>query len=475
MGRNEHDRLAADLSAFLDGELSRRRADEIERALERPGPLQREYEELRAVRDRLRALPRVAAPDGFAEFLRDSLEREGLRTTAIDPDLQRPGAARRRALQMSLLRIGASAAVLVVGVLIGRELGRRMPYAQEPLNPRGSGGPVAVTPRGTVDLAAGDPNPDDVEHAREIALSQGNPPESNGVHDTAASRGGRAEARTPARDFGSMTSEQRNTTRSNQRPADESDAAIVDVVVTSTDAAQFAEMQAILNFWEAEQAAGRGVEGIFDDLPGVETAAAPPDAASAAPPPIEAERPVASAKQNGAPPALPKPDVFATEVVLQLPVWSVTELIEGLERRAPEQVRVQMNLRGSEASLLRQLAADPKTPRPAGAPPEAQRTNRGRRALVNRRAQVEPMNTGTSSDLAAGPGQADASTAASQPGELDQARRRALEVGIADAGRIFGDAFVRVLLQNLEEGDDAPVTFRVKVVPPPESQRGGAP
>ena len=104
--------LGADLSAYLDGELSPRRARRIERLLEESEDARHLLAELRAVSRDLGDLPRMHAPEGLVERIRHAAKR----WVASPP--RRVPASRVRVLRL-VTRVVASAAVIVVCVFAG--------------------------------------------------------------------------------------------------------------------------------------------------------------------------------------------------------------------------------------------------------------------------------------------------------------------------------------------------------------------
>lgn len=111
---DERDKLGADLSAYLDDELSAARSREIQRVLASSEDARRQLDELREVSEQLGALPRLRAPAELASTLAAQAEQQ-LRAA--------PRAGKRR---MRIIRLGAqvtaAAAVIVAGVLVGYQI-----------------------------------------------------------------------------------------------------------------------------------------------------------------------------------------------------------------------------------------------------------------------------------------------------------------------------------------------------------------
>ena len=151
LDEREQEKLAADLSAYLDGELSPERAADIERTLAASPEARRLLDELRDVADQLAALPRLRAPDELTAAMTRHAERRLL--------LDDVGTLRRTRTLRLWGRIGAAAAVLVACVFVGWEVFVR-PAPQAPVAP-----PVVTrAPVALPDVASGGgPRADEVE------------------------------------------------------------------------------------------------------------------------------------------------------------------------------------------------------------------------------------------------------------------------------------------------------------------------
>lgn len=106
-------KIQDDLSAYLDGELSSGRAEQVRRALADDADLSGELEDIRAVRNLLAALPRTRAPRGLADSVLQQAERASLVHTP-------PGQADSRAIRW--MPYAAAAAILVVAATLGMML-----------------------------------------------------------------------------------------------------------------------------------------------------------------------------------------------------------------------------------------------------------------------------------------------------------------------------------------------------------------
>ena len=107
------EQLEADLSAYLDGELTAERVRAVEQHLAESAAARQVLEELRAVRDQLGGLPRFAAPEVVAATV--------ARMPVRQVEAVVPGEVRRWRTIRLWTQVGATAAAaLVLGVFIGR-------------------------------------------------------------------------------------------------------------------------------------------------------------------------------------------------------------------------------------------------------------------------------------------------------------------------------------------------------------------
>lgn len=122
-----NDQFEADLSAYLDAELTPERAAEVERWLAQSPDARATLESLRAVHNRLSALPRHRAPADLA----DALARHAERRLLFDDHAPQP-----RLVWIKFAgRLTAAAAVLVACVLVGYQVLRPTPPAFQPTPP----------------------------------------------------------------------------------------------------------------------------------------------------------------------------------------------------------------------------------------------------------------------------------------------------------------------------------------------------
>ena len=103
--------ISEQLSAYLDGELTRSEARRVAAALAENPELTAELEELRKTRSFLRDLPRRCAGDDFAAKVLQEANSRGL--------VGRPGAAVRRRGPARWLRYCAAAAIVLVALGTG--------------------------------------------------------------------------------------------------------------------------------------------------------------------------------------------------------------------------------------------------------------------------------------------------------------------------------------------------------------------
>ncbi|MFQ5804989.1 MAG: hypothetical protein ACE5I3_00915 [Phycisphaerae bacterium] len=132
MASADKERLGADLSAYLDGELSPERAREVERLLAESEQARRTLADLRAISQSLGDLPRRRAPAGLPDKVRRSVERQVLLQ-------ERAPAGRPRVLKL-VARISASAALIAACVFAGWTVLQRV---NRPA-PRGVEGEIAA-------------------------------------------------------------------------------------------------------------------------------------------------------------------------------------------------------------------------------------------------------------------------------------------------------------------------------------------
>ncbi len=139
---SEAEKLGQLLSAYLDGELSRKDARRIEQALKTDRELAEKLDSLRWLRQAVRTLPRESAPVGMVERVLARAERNWLLSESP------PAAARARGWWVG--RLAAAAVVLIavgVGVVVVSELGRPSGRQEAGVGPEGP------------DLAAGEKAP----------------------------------------------------------------------------------------------------------------------------------------------------------------------------------------------------------------------------------------------------------------------------------------------------------------------------
>jgi hypothetical protein len=106
---NEHDKILADLSAYLDGELTPAQAQRVEQALAKDPQAARELSALRRTRELVRGLPRVSPSADFVAGVLAKAER----TSLVGAEAEPAGGA------FPYFRWVAAAAVLLVAVGVG--------------------------------------------------------------------------------------------------------------------------------------------------------------------------------------------------------------------------------------------------------------------------------------------------------------------------------------------------------------------
>lgn len=140
MAARECDKFGSDLSAYLDGELSDVRVAQIERHTIDCEACRARLAELREVSDQLAALPRLRAPDQLTAAMRRQAERRML--------LGGPEASRRSRLLMSILRVGASAALIAACMFIGWQAFQPAQVKREMSSPLAENGGAPEEKRG---------------------------------------------------------------------------------------------------------------------------------------------------------------------------------------------------------------------------------------------------------------------------------------------------------------------------------------
>ncbi len=125
MRPSKRDKLGAELSAYLDGELDAAHAAQIEGLLNRSQAARRQLAELKTVREQLRGLPLRKAPAELAQAVRRRLERQAL----LEPS--RPGRLRRVLPWLATL---SAAAVILMAVGLWQRARPAAPAASGPGN-----------------------------------------------------------------------------------------------------------------------------------------------------------------------------------------------------------------------------------------------------------------------------------------------------------------------------------------------------
>ena len=108
---NHYDSIREQLSAYLDGELTPSQTLEVEQALAAEPALQRELEQLRALRKRLRQLPVAQTSDDFISRVLHQAERRRLKGSSHSPSRRESHWLRRTAVAACIaLALGAGGA-----------------------------------------------------------------------------------------------------------------------------------------------------------------------------------------------------------------------------------------------------------------------------------------------------------------------------------------------------------------------------
>lgn len=307
----ERDNLLADLSAYLDGELGAARAAEVERLLAESPDARQMLDELREVRDRVRALPRARAPAELSAGL-------GAQVQSRLSGLRRASFWSGRVLRVGVPLAAAAAAVLAVGVFLRHqtqpEVRTAAPRAAQRLSLKLPG---AATVEPTAPLAAAP--------TEELAEQQ---PEADSERFTSLGRASGEAAVAP--------------------PVAEGPA--VAVVLHPKDEVEYAKYAALLERWLRE--AGRVEPVPAAALPGGQPGGQAPTA-------------VVARAVEAAPGTAPRALAYAYQLALPELDARVAQL---LEVNPPEQVTVQTNFAAEDGTVADQLT--PTAP-PQGETPGA--------------------------------------------------------------------------------------------------------
>jgi hypothetical protein len=316
----DQDMLAAELSAYLDGELTPERARAVEERLAESPAARQLLEELRGVTDQLAALPRHRAPDELAAALQRAAEQQLPRGAS-------PPLRRLRTLRL-LARLTVSAAALAACVLIGYQLAQppRVAPLSRAVAPRRElpGTPAAASrgERAAPDTAAESPWALDSVAAPADRVS---PATASEVRDRSALPAGTPVAAVPppapeaARAAGGRLSGAASTVdaltadgRATAPPA----APAVQVWVQARDAAEYAAAHAVLADWNR------------DDLEDHDRAAV-------------------------------KPRTDATQFEYRIAAGDISQRLKALTTAVhdPQQVQVELRFAAADSHILAQAAA----------------------------------------------------------------------------------------------------------------------
>lgn len=358
MTANGRDKLTADLSAYLDGELPPERTRQIEQHLAESEDARQTLEQLRRVSDQLAHLPRARAPDELTAAMRRHAERSEL--------LDQPRPTSRARILPLFVRLSAAAAVLIGCVLVGRQMltrdqappksgttltnaqpraadeGQRFATAkklreQEIDLPQIREAPAAVALAPADTLALDTDGTPTVSAA--VGIVAGEPVDT----DTSATVAGPERVSSP--DYSAVARVESTTealdaedmyygldSNGDKSAAIHSPEPSVEVLITPQNSEQYAAAYLALTEWSADQ-------------PGVELAVAA-DLGRQARLRVEPELRFSDRAGDGLPPS-------GARATGQISAANVTTFIEHLERQAPQQVHFQ--LRSSRVDLLRKL------------------------------------------------------------------------------------------------------------------------
>jgi hypothetical protein len=344
----DKEQLGADLSAYLDGELSPRRAREIERLLKESEGARRLLAELRAVSQDLRDLPRMRAPESLADAVRRANERQ-----VAEP--RRAPAGRMRVVRL-FTRVAASAAVIAVCMFAGWMLHERLAppparptIAQEARAPKGRARDAvarrALSREGVpADVAAAKPPAVAMAELKSLGYVGADQNEDGKLGPSAEPQPPADKVLVAAMPPAPKTGETA-LTLDVAAPATDMPPTL-NVVVTPRDAEQFDAALQLVAAWQQQppvvgERMAKGVDGAVGSGRGRGAA------------------PFADARRAGAFAALAQ-----QEFVVEVPPTRVSEVLQALERQAPRQVQVAMTFSPADLPQVEQMVA-----RPSSAPP----------------------------------------------------------------------------------------------------------
>lgn len=362
MAQPARDMPDADLSAYLDRELSPERTREIEQLLRESEDARRLLNDLRDVSDRLAALPRHRAPDELTAAMARHAERRLLLAAA--------GPARRLRRLRHGARIVAAAAVVALGVLVGWRALR--PGASVPPPGPGPAAPPSMllsraaeseTRTEKAEVAARDAPSDAM--AGGAVHADASPPAARGpVPEPAAGSADSAVSGAVGNhlalssalhdDYDAWVAYSSASSPLSCRivaGSSLSEAPVVIVTVSPRSSVEYLTAAALLDRWGRERATDGAA--CYMAAPGGKSIDVLDAAASA---------------QRGAP-------YHPVELLYEFPVDELSGRISELNRSAPEQVWVHMSFQASDAAVVAAAvdAAQAVAPLAASVVPEAER------------------------------------------------------------------------------------------------------
>lgn len=384
MTDERRDTFEAELSAYLDGELSPGDRERVQQRLARSDDHRAMLETLREVSGQLSSLPRHRAPEELPSVMQRLAERKLL--------LDEEPRSRAPRVWRLFAQVAAAAAVVVACVLVGEELltqpqtgptappamvdaGKRSTEAED-LPARGSGtaARIAAAPEAAATEKSGAGRVDSATYARQDAHASGsgdaadrsgaseddatlaNASTPRGVSRPAVAGRERARGRGPgliaARAPGNVPEpESPAASRAgSQWVPDDAEDPYVQIQVTPLDSAEYVAMQELLREWSEGQwdnAEARGVDFVDGDGArwGEKRAGGPARL---------------SGQKRYGPYAVDTP----REHVFMVPASEIMRRIGTLNQAAPNRVRVKLSFSAADLDLLTQAALVAKATEP---------------------------------------------------------------------------------------------------------------
>lgn len=375
MASADKDNLNADLSAYLDGELTPQRAREVERHLAESAEARHTLEALRAISAGLADLPRVRAPAALPTSL-------GHGTGHVPAFQKRPPAGRARALRI-VTRISAAAALIIVGVFAGWSMLNRTEPAHRGLAQRETNMTDAtagedrysqalakrVAPRGAEPAGMAGTGVTETMAEDAPAIAMGRAPDAAGDRELVRAKVGRTRGAKGGRGGAALILEEEPASAARDAIAPSTAATLVDNLSPSVrlDGASVIEGIPVTAGYPAASAvptcnlviAPRNESEYHASLANVALwqRASPVVAGQTVGAEPAAGTPSAGRIVRGTPVAAPREAVLAArqDFTLDIPADQFKEVLDSFELQAPRQVQVVMNFSARDLEQVRQM------------------------------------------------------------------------------------------------------------------------